>query len=229
MDRFFGAKKEVAPPPSLDEAGQRMDSRIQALDQRIQSLDQQLLQCQKQLGQTKSPVIQKGIKEKAFRLLKQKKQLEAQRDQMIGSQINLSQAQFTIDSMRDTAVTVEAMKAANSSIQQQMQSMDVNSVYNLQDQLEEAFDYQNEIQEVMARSYGVPDDIDEADLEAELEALQMESQSTATPSFEALFSSESAPVSEAAATPAEQDEYGLPAVAQASGPQAYSTPTPWGL
>ncbi len=53
---------------------------------------------------------------------------------------------------------------------------------------------------------------------------------TAAPSFDALFSLESAPVSEAAATPqAEQDEYGLPAVAQASSQQAYSTPTPWGL
>lgn len=42
--------------------------------------------------------------------------------------------------------------------------------YDMEDLLEQA----NEIQESLARSYAVPDELDEADLEAELDALQFE-------------------------------------------------------
>jgi charged multivesicular body protein 5 len=40
----------------------------------------------------------------------------------------------------------------------------------MQDELEDMLEQANEVQEAMGRSYGVPD-VDEADLEAELEAL----------------------------------------------------------
>jgi charged multivesicular body protein 5 len=42
--------------------------------------------------------------------------------------------------------------------------------YDMEELLEQA----NEIQESLGRSYAVPDEIDEADLEAELDALQLE-------------------------------------------------------
>jgi charged multivesicular body protein 5 len=53
MNRFFGAKKEVAPPPSLEDATQKMGGRIEALDAKIRSLDQQLLEYQHQLTATR--------------------------------------------------------------------------------------------------------------------------------------------------------------------------------
>lgn len=37
--------------------------------------------------------------------------------------------------------------------------------------MEDLLDQANEIQETLGRTYGVPDEVDEADLEAELEAL----------------------------------------------------------
>ena len=41
----------------------------------------------------------------------------------------------------------------------------------IQDELEDMMYEANEIQEVMGRSYGIGDDIDEAELEAEFDAL----------------------------------------------------------
>jgi len=40
--------------------------------------------------------------------------------------------------------------------------------------MEELLEQANEIQETLGRSYALPDEIDEADLEAELEALELE-------------------------------------------------------
>ena len=44
-------------------------------------------------------------------------------------------------------------------------------ISNIQDELEDMMYEANEIQEVMGRSYGIGDDIDEAELEAEFDAL----------------------------------------------------------
>ena len=46
-----------------------------------------------------------------------------------------------------------------------------NVLPKLQDEMEDMMLEANEIQEVMSRSYGINDDIDEAELEAEFDAL----------------------------------------------------------
>jgi len=46
--------------------------------------------------------------------------------------------------------------------------------------MEDMLDQANEIQESLGRSYAVPDEIDEADLEAELDALALEGEEEGT-------------------------------------------------
>lgn len=57
----------------------------------------------------------------------------------------------------------------------------------LQDELADMADLTNEINEVMGQSYAIPDDVDEADLMAELDALEtdlaMEETVGAAPSY----------------------------------------------
>eukprot|EP00009_Paramoeba_aestuarina_P003351 CAMPEP_0201522792 /NCGR_PEP_ID=MMETSP0161_2-20130828/18556_1 /ASSEMBLY_ACC=CAM_ASM_000251 /TAXON_ID=180227 /ORGANISM="Neoparamoeba aestuarina, Strain SoJaBio B1-5/56/2" /LENGTH=167 /DNA_ID=CAMNT_0047921727 /DNA_START=275 /DNA_END=778 /DNA_ORIENTATION=+ len=167
-----------------------------------------------------------------MRLLKQKKHYEAQREQLYGAQINVDQAAFNMEMMKDTTLQVEAMRAAQQSMQQQMKAFNIDDIYKMQDQLEESFDVQNEIQELLARSYAVPEDLDEADLDAELQALQLEGDYaapepvSADPSIASL-ERELAGVGVGVGAPKEAeksayDEYGLPAVPQAA-------PAPWGL
>lgn len=53
----------------------------------------------------------------------------------------------------------------------------------MQDEMEDIMDQANEIQETLGRSYGVPDDIDEDELEAELDALGDELYEEEEPSY----------------------------------------------
>lgn len=53
----------------------------------------------------------------------------------------------------------------------------------MQDDLADMYDDMNEIQEIMGRNYMMPEDIDEADLDAELDALEDEMQTTADQSY----------------------------------------------
>jgi charged multivesicular body protein 5 len=56
---------------------------------------------------------QEAAKQRALRVLKQKKLYESQRDQLYSQQFNLDQVSFTTQNMQDTANQVKAMKAAN--------------------------------------------------------------------------------------------------------------------
>jgi len=49
--------------------------------------------------------------------------------------------------------------------------IDINKIESIQDDMEDLLEQANDIQESLGRTYGVPEDIDEDDLEAELDAL----------------------------------------------------------
>lgn len=100
---------------------------------------------------------------------------------------NMESAALATDNLRNTMATVDAMKVANKEMRKQYGKIDIDKIevcpivlydqlysdiqmqndvqqaqYDMEDLLEQA----NEIQETLGRSYSVPDDIDEADLEA---------------------------------------------------------------
>lgn len=67
--------------------------------------------------------------------------------------------------------TVDALKTTNKTLKQQYGKINLDKIEQLQDEMADLLDVGQEINESMARSYDVPDDIDEAELDAELEAL----------------------------------------------------------
>lgn len=67
--------------------------------------------------------------------------------------------------------TVDAMKTANKELRRQYGKIDVDKIDALHYEMEDLLEQANEIQETMARSYAVPDEIDEDELQAELDAL----------------------------------------------------------
>ena len=103
--------------------------------------------------------------------LKKKKMYEQQRDQLGQQQFNMDQTSFTIESLKDTQTTVQTMKEATKTLKAEYKKINVSQVEDLQDEMQDLMEDAAEIQEVMGRAYGVPDGIDEADLDAELEAL----------------------------------------------------------
>ena len=111
---------------------------------------------------------------------------EAQMAQIQQQTFNMESAALATDNLRNTMATVDAMKIANKELKKQYGKIDIDKIevelyslmhyskrltlgrclqsihYDMEDLLEQA----NEIQESLSRSYAVPDELDEADLEA---------------------------------------------------------------
>ncbi|KAJ3200593.1 hypothetical protein HDU82_008764, partial [Entophlyctis luteolus] len=83
----------------------------------------------------------------------------------------MEQAAMTTENLKNTVITVDAMKQANKELKAQYKKVDITKVEALQDEMEDLLEQANEVQEVLGRTYGLPDGIDESDLEAELDAL----------------------------------------------------------
>lgn len=64
------------------------------------------------------------------------------------------------------------MKQANKELKKQYGKIDIDKIESVHYDMEDLLESANEIQATMGRSYGVPDELDEADLQAELEALE---------------------------------------------------------
>ncbi|CAK7325188.1 unnamed protein product [Dovyalis caffra] len=233
MKRVFGAKKEKEPPPSIQDASDRINQRGDTVEDKIKKLDAELARYKEQIKKTRPGPAQEAVKARAMRVLKQKKMYEGQRDMLYNQTYNLDQVAFASEGIKDAQQTMTALKSANKELKGMMKTVKIQDIDNLQDEMMDLMDVSNEIQETLGRSYNVPDDIDEEELMGELDALEadmgMETESEGVPSYlqpdkESGLDSElnlpSAPTGHAA--PADrsnsqaEDELGLPAVPRAS-------------
>ena len=145
---------------------------MESMDSKIAQLDKELKVYRDKLKQTKSPAAKKNIQKRAMEVLKRKRMYETQRDQLAGQQFNIDQASFGIESAKATVSTIAAMKAANTELKGVMKNdLKIDDVDELADDMAELMDEFTEINEALAQNFATPDDIDEADLEAELDML----------------------------------------------------------
>lgn len=112
-----------------------------------------------------------ALRQKALKVLQRRKQYESQRDQLSQQSWNMEQAVMMQDNLKNTATTVDAMKTTTKSLKKQYGKFDVDKIDQMQDEMADLMDVGNEIQESISRSYDVPEEVDEAELDAELEAL----------------------------------------------------------
>lgn len=174
MKRLFGAKKDAPPPPSLQETTDNLNKRGDSIDEKIRKLDAELVRYKDQLKKTRPGPTQNAIKQRAMRVLRQKKMYENQRDQLYNQSFNLEQISFTQESLKDTQSMMTAMKTANKELKKQYKTMDINKIEAMQDDMYDMMDEASEIQEAMSRTYGVPDSIDDDELQDQLDALDDE-------------------------------------------------------
>lgn len=172
MKRVFGKKKAEAPAPSLDQASQGLGGRIGSMDSKINDLEKELRVYKDKIKATKSPAAKKQLQKRAMEILKRKRMYEQQRDQIAGQQFNIDQANFGLESAKASVQTVAAMKAASKELKNTIRKdLDLNEVDDLADDMAELMDDFNYINEALGRNFATPDDLDEADLDAELEML----------------------------------------------------------
>merc|ERR1711959_778599 len=114
------------------------------------------------------------LKSRAMTLMRQKKMLETQYGQTINQQFNVDNAKFAQESLLGTKTQVEAIKATNQVMKDffSEDGFDIDDIMDTMDDMGELLDQNNEIQEIMADTYGVPDDLDEDDLMDELDMLE---------------------------------------------------------
>ncbi|KAF6255216.1 charged multivesicular body protein 5 [Scenedesmus sp. NREL 46B-D3] len=218
MRRIFGAQKQKEPAPTLEQAGDRLTGRGDRIDEQINKLDQQLMKFREQIKKTRPGPAQEALKKRALTVLRQKRMYENQRGTLYNQQFNMEQTRFTVESIQDTVQTVQALKAANVQMKGAMKKnkeLDLSFIDNLQDELADMADLTNEINEALGQSYAIPDDVDEADLMAELDALEGDlalddAVGASGPSYlqEPELELPAAPQQDA------EEELGLPAVAQ---------------
>ncbi|XP_042054037.1 vacuolar protein sorting-associated protein 60.1-like [Salvia splendens] len=234
MRRVFGVKKDKEPPPSVQDASDRINKRGENVDEKIQKLDAELVRYKEQIKKTRPGPAQEAVKARAMRVLKQKKMYEGQRDMLYNQTFNLDQVSFAAEGIKDAQQTMSALKSANKDLKGMMKTVKIQDIDNLQDEMMDLMDVSNEIQESLGRSYNVPDDIDEDDLMGELDALEadmgFETESDGVPSYlqpdkdsdlDSELNLPSAPSGHAAnpagrANMQGEDELGLPAVPRAT-------------
>merc|ERR1711997_347004 len=83
---------------------------------------------------------------------------------------NMEQTHMATQSLKDTKTTVSAMKMGVQKMKKEFKNVNINQIEDMQDELGDMLEDANEVQEVLGRTYGMPE-IDEDDLEAELDAL----------------------------------------------------------
>ncbi|KAL3795222.1 hypothetical protein HJC23_008307 [Cyclotella cryptica] len=226
MNRVFGKKKAPGPPPpSLGDASSGVGSQIEGLDAKIAQLDKELKLYRDKLKTTKNPAAKKNLQKRAMDVLKRKRMYETQRDQLMGQQFNIDQAAFGIESAKASVATVAAMKAANTELRATIKNdLKIDDVDDLADDMADLMYEFQEINEALAQNFSTPDDIDEADLEAELDMLEDEleedlvgddAQSVPSylhsplPALPTAAPGSKVPVTAGASAP-KVDEYGLP-------------------
>ncbi|EAU84663.1 HSPC177 [Coprinopsis cinerea okayama7 len=174
MNRLFGSSASKKPGPSLQDAIASTDARAGSIEVKIRKLDAELARYKEQMSKLRNGPGKSAIQQRALRTLKQKKMYEAQIAQLTQQSFNMESAALTTENLRNTMATVSAMEQANKQIRKQYGKIDIDKIENMHYDMEELMEQANEIQETLARSYALPDEIDEADLEAELDALELE-------------------------------------------------------
>jgi charged multivesicular body protein 5 len=113
----------------------------------------------------------RNLRNKAKDLIMRRNQIEAGRNQLSQQSWNMEQANMMQDNLKNTMVTVDAMKTTTKTLKKQYGKVDIDQIERMQDEMQDLMDIGNDIQESISRAYEVPEEIDEADLDAELEAL----------------------------------------------------------
>ena len=171
MNRLFGQKKEAAPKPTMADAQASMEKRSGHLDEKIAKLDKELMRYTEQMKKMQPGPAKAQVQKRAMAILKQKKQYEGMKEKTMNQQWNMDQMDMALSGLKETAQTVSAMQDQNKELKKEFKKMNISKVEDVMDDMEDLLEQAEEVQNAIGRSYNT-DDIDEADLEAELAAME---------------------------------------------------------
>lgn len=180
MNRIFGASASRKPQPTLQDAITSTDNRVGSIEVKIKKLDGELARYKEQMSKLRNGPGKNAIQQRALRTLKQRKMYESQLAQLNQQVFNMESTALVTENMRNTMTTLDAMQRANKELRKQYGKVDIDKIEQMHYDMEDMVEQANEIQESLSRSYAVPDELDEEDLEAELDALALEAEEEGT-------------------------------------------------
>lgn len=149
----------------------QVDNRVASIDVKLAALNSELSSYQTKLAKMRDGPGKNAIKQKALKVLQRRKQYESQREQLSQQSWNMEQAGMMQDNLKNVMTTVDAMKTTTKTLKKQYGNIDIDKIERMQDEMADLMEVGNEINESISRAYDVPEDVDEAELDAELEAL----------------------------------------------------------
>lgn len=183
--QYIPTSRVVPPPPpppgpSMDHALHNAEMRTGNLEARISQLDQEIVSYKREMQRARQGTSTHNMyKRRALHAMRQKKSLEARTNMSANAAFNLEQVRDAKAMQQDNLAMVDGLRAAKQDMAVGSYQVDLDEVEDLRDDVAEAVTDVNEVSEVLGRSYDV-DNVDEAELEAELEELEEDSISYAT-------------------------------------------------
>lgn len=91
----------------------QVDSRGESIEKKIQKLDVELKKYKDQMNKMRDGPSKNLVKQKALRVLKQKRHYEAQLDGIRQQSFNMEQTNFATQQLKDTKTTVSCSYSVN--------------------------------------------------------------------------------------------------------------------
>ncbi|PVU86636.1 hypothetical protein BB561_006628 [Smittium simulii] len=155
MNRLFGSANPQEPKPTIDDAITKAESSVTRIKEKISGYNGELLKYQKQLAGMREGPTKNSIRQRATRVLQQRKLYDQQLEQLEQQTFNLESAKFTSENLKNTMTTIQSMEQTNKMLKKQYKNID-----NLQDEMADIMEETNEIQQIMGRSYAIPESLE---------------------------------------------------------------------
>lgn len=106
----------------------QVDTRADSIDQKIAKLDAELRKYKEQMAKMREGPAKNNVKQKAMRVLKQKKMYENQVDSLRNQSFNMEQANYASQTLKDTHATVAAMKDGVKQMKQEFKKINIDQI-----------------------------------------------------------------------------------------------------
>ncbi|KAL9620691.1 MAG: hypothetical protein Q9160_004827 [Pyrenula sp. 1 TL-2023] len=170
MNRLFGSGSQ-RPKANLDDAISSIETRIESIDVKIKAFDSELATLTQKMNKMRDGPGKSAMKARALKVLRQRKQYDSQRDQLQQQVFNMEQTRMMQANLHHTVTTMEVLRTSTKEASKQTKALEKIDHDKLADDMADALEAQNNINESLSRAYNVPDGVEDYDLDAELEAL----------------------------------------------------------
>jgi charged multivesicular body protein 5 len=169
MRRLFGRSKAAAPPPTLEQTAERLGNRGAHIEQELNEINAKLQRITQEMQKNRAQAPR--LKQQARLLLQRRNTLQTQLNQIEGQRFNLDNLAYQQEQVQTNIDAVTCMKATTGVLKTQLQRISIDEVDDVMCDMEDLVADANEISNILATGNGM-EDIDDAELEAELDALQ---------------------------------------------------------